>query len=166
MTSERRPTEEQRAAIEATGLEALVEAVQTADDPSQFSRYLRSLGKDHRKFHVSPEHYGTVGTALIEALRAYAGSWWSIASAGASTGSRSAANQPPSITGEAARCAFRTSITTSSGNRVAIAGGVPGASAIPDAVSCIAYCTLASTHRADDRSGSRTTKAVGAVENG
>jgi NAD(P)H-flavin reductase/hemoglobin-like flavoprotein len=59
-------------------LGALVEAVQTVDDPSHFSQYLRGLGKDHRKFHVAPEHYGTVGSALIDALRAYAGDWWTV----------------------------------------------------------------------------------------
>ena len=59
-------------------LGALVEAVQTVDDPSQFDSYLRSLGSDHRKFHVSPEHYGTVGGALIDALRTYAGDRWTV----------------------------------------------------------------------------------------
>src|SRR5258708_215970 len=54
-------------------LGALVEAVQTVDNPSQFDAYLRSLGRDHRKFHVSPEHYGAVGTALIDAVRTYSG---------------------------------------------------------------------------------------------
>jgi NAD(P)H-flavin reductase/hemoglobin-like flavoprotein len=59
-------------------LGALVEAVQTVDDPSHFSKYLRALGKDHRKFHVAPEHYGLVGSALIDALRTYAGDWWTV----------------------------------------------------------------------------------------
>jgi NAD(P)H-flavin reductase/hemoglobin-like flavoprotein len=59
-------------------LGALIEAVQTVDDPSHFDGYLRSLGRDHRKFHVSPEHYGTVGSALIDALRNYAGDRWTI----------------------------------------------------------------------------------------
>ena len=59
-------------------LGALVEAVQTVDDPSHFDGYLRSLGRDHRKFHVSPEHYGTVGAALIDALRTYAGDRWTV----------------------------------------------------------------------------------------
>jgi NAD(P)H-flavin reductase/hemoglobin-like flavoprotein len=57
-------------------LGALVEAVQTVDDPSKFDAYLGALGKDHRKFHVSPEQYGAVGTALIDALRTYAGDRW------------------------------------------------------------------------------------------
>jgi NAD(P)H-flavin reductase/hemoglobin-like flavoprotein len=59
-------------------LGALVEAVQTVDDPSQFDLYLRSLGRDHRKFHVSPEHYGIVGMALVDALRTFAGERWTV----------------------------------------------------------------------------------------
>lgn len=59
-------------------LGAIVTAVQTLDDPERFEEYLRSLGRDHRKFHVSPEHYDVVGGALLEALRAFAGERWSI----------------------------------------------------------------------------------------
>ncbi len=59
-------------------LGAIVTAVQTLDDPERFDEYLRALGRDHRKFHVSPEHYDVVGGALIEALRAFAGEAWSI----------------------------------------------------------------------------------------
>src|SRR2546430_11969457 len=54
-------------------LGAIVTAVQTVDDPERFEEYLRSLGRDHRKFYVSPEHYDVVGAALIESLRAFAG---------------------------------------------------------------------------------------------
>jgi NAD(P)H-flavin reductase/hemoglobin-like flavoprotein len=59
-------------------LNAIVTAVQTLDDPENFDDYLRGLGRDHRKFHVEPEHYEVVGGALIEAMRAYAGQEWSI----------------------------------------------------------------------------------------
>jgi NAD(P)H-flavin reductase/hemoglobin-like flavoprotein len=59
-------------------LGAIVNAVQTVDDPERFDEYLRSLGRDHRKFHAAPEHYDALGTALIEALRAYAGEQWSV----------------------------------------------------------------------------------------
>ena len=59
-------------------LGAIVSAVQTVDDPERFDEYLRSLGRDHRKFHAEPEHYDALGTALIEALRAYAGEQWSV----------------------------------------------------------------------------------------
>jgi hemoglobin-like flavoprotein len=57
---------------------AIVTAVQTVDDPDCFEEYLRSLGRDHRKFYVSPEHYDAVGAALIESLRAFAGVHWSV----------------------------------------------------------------------------------------
>src|SRR3954451_3345357 len=44
-------------------LGAIVKAVQTVDDPELFDEYLRSLGRDHRKFHVQPDHYDAVGNA-------------------------------------------------------------------------------------------------------
>ena len=59
-------------------LGAIVTAVQTLDDPERFDDYLRALGRDHRKFHVNPEHYDVVGSALLEALRTFAGEQWSI----------------------------------------------------------------------------------------
>jgi NAD(P)H-flavin reductase/hemoglobin-like flavoprotein len=59
-------------------LGAIVTAVQTVDDPERFDEYLRALGRDHRKFHVQPEHYDVVGGALMDALRAFAGPEWSI----------------------------------------------------------------------------------------
>lgn len=59
-------------------LNAIVTAVQTLEDPEVFDGYLKSLGRDHRKFHVNPGHYEVVGNALIEAMRAFAGERWSI----------------------------------------------------------------------------------------
>jgi NAD(P)H-flavin reductase/hemoglobin-like flavoprotein len=59
-------------------LGAIVSAVQTVDDPERFDEYLRSLGRDHRKFHTVPDHYDTVGVALMEALRTFAGEQWSV----------------------------------------------------------------------------------------
>ncbi|XVU25312.1 globin domain-containing protein [Actinoplanes sp. CA-054009] len=59
-------------------LNAIVTAVQTLEDPEKFDSYLRGLGRDHRKFHVEPEHYEVVGGALIEAMRQYAGESWSV----------------------------------------------------------------------------------------
>ena len=59
-------------------LGAIVTAVQALDDPERFDEYLRSLGRDHRKFHVSPEHYDVVGGALLESLRYFAGDQWSV----------------------------------------------------------------------------------------
>lgn len=59
-------------------LGAIVTAVQSLDDPDRFDEHLRSLGRDHRKFHVHPDHYEVVGAALLEALRTFAGQAWSI----------------------------------------------------------------------------------------
>ncbi|MEV1286647.1 globin domain-containing protein [Micromonospora sp. NPDC049679] len=59
-------------------LGAIVTAVQTVGDPERFDEYLRALGRDHRKFHVAPEHYDVVRDALLEAFRTFAGEQWSI----------------------------------------------------------------------------------------
>ncbi|MEU4621296.1 globin domain-containing protein [Actinoplanes sp. NPDC023801] len=59
-------------------LGAIVQAVQTLEDPERFDEYLRALGRDHRKFHVEPEHYEVVGGALIESMRAFAGEEWGV----------------------------------------------------------------------------------------
>ena len=59
-------------------LGAIVTAVQTVDDPERFDDYLRSLGRDHRKFHVTPDQYDVIGAALMEALRTFAGDEWTI----------------------------------------------------------------------------------------
>ncbi len=58
-------------------LGAIVTAIQNLDDPERFDEYLRSLGRDHRKFYVVPAHYDVVGLALIETLREFAGEEWS-----------------------------------------------------------------------------------------
>jgi NAD(P)H-flavin reductase/hemoglobin-like flavoprotein len=58
-------------------LGAIVTAVQSVDDPERFDEYLRSLGRDHRKFHVHAGHYDIVGAALMEALRTFGGEQWS-----------------------------------------------------------------------------------------
>jgi NAD(P)H-flavin reductase/hemoglobin-like flavoprotein len=59
-------------------LGAIVTAVQTLEDPERFEDYLRGLGRDHRKFHVVPEHYDVVRDALLDSLRAFAGQDWNI----------------------------------------------------------------------------------------
>jgi NAD(P)H-flavin reductase/hemoglobin-like flavoprotein len=59
-------------------LAAIVTAVQTLEDPEKFDAYLRALGRDHRKFHVVPEHYEVVGGALIESMRHFAGEEWGV----------------------------------------------------------------------------------------
>lgn len=59
-------------------LEAIITAIHTVDDPESFDGYLRSLGRDHRKYQVSAGHYETIGVALLDALRSRAGDGWSI----------------------------------------------------------------------------------------
>jgi NAD(P)H-flavin reductase/hemoglobin-like flavoprotein len=59
-------------------LEAIVTAVQNMDDPERLDDYLRSLGRDHRKYHVRPEHYDVVGSALLDALRTFAEDQWTV----------------------------------------------------------------------------------------
>lgn len=58
-------------------LTAIVTAVQNLDDPERFEDYLRALGRDHRKFHVSQEQYAAVGAALLDTLSTFAGERWS-----------------------------------------------------------------------------------------
>jgi NAD(P)H-flavin reductase/hemoglobin-like flavoprotein len=58
-------------------LGAIVTAVQTLDDPERLDEYLRGLGRDHRKFHTTPEQYDVVRGALMDALRTFAGDQWS-----------------------------------------------------------------------------------------
>ncbi|MDP9798653.1 NAD(P)H-flavin reductase [Catenuloplanes nepalensis] len=57
-------------------LGAIVTAVQTVDDPERLDDYLRGLGRDHRKFQVTPEQYAVVGDALLESLRIFGGERW------------------------------------------------------------------------------------------
>jgi NAD(P)H-flavin reductase/hemoglobin-like flavoprotein len=59
-------------------LGAIVGAIHDFDDPERVDEYLRSLGRDHRKFHVEPEHYAMVKFALLEALREYSGDRWTL----------------------------------------------------------------------------------------
>jgi NAD(P)H-flavin reductase/hemoglobin-like flavoprotein len=59
-------------------LEAVITAMQTFDDPERFDDYLRGLGRDHRKYHVSPEHYALVGRALLTSLRTAGGEQWTL----------------------------------------------------------------------------------------
>jgi len=59
-------------------LDAIVRAIQTVEDPHAFDECLRGLGRDHRKFHATPEHYGVLGMALLETMRTFAGEAWNI----------------------------------------------------------------------------------------
>lgn len=57
---------------------AMVAISQIIDDPERFDARLRELGRAHRRFHVEPAHYAIVGTALLGALREFAGERWCI----------------------------------------------------------------------------------------
>jgi NAD(P)H-flavin reductase/hemoglobin-like flavoprotein len=59
-------------------LEALVEIMQTVDDPDRFDHLMRGLGRSHHKYHVQREHYGPVGTALLDAIRRFSGDRWTV----------------------------------------------------------------------------------------
>lgn len=55
---------------------ALTQIVARTEDPDRLTAYLRSLGRDHRKFRALPEHYPAVGASLIAAVRHFSGHSW------------------------------------------------------------------------------------------
>jgi NAD(P)H-flavin reductase/hemoglobin-like flavoprotein len=55
---------------------ALVHIVQNFDRPDELVPFLQQLGRDHRKFGVLAQHYDAMGTALVTALKQYAGPVW------------------------------------------------------------------------------------------
>src|SRR3954466_14427742 len=57
-------------------LRALVHVVQMVDRPDDLAPFLEQLGRDHRKFGVLTSHYEAVGTALLAAVKKYAGTAW------------------------------------------------------------------------------------------
>ncbi|MGQ0717592.1 MAG: globin domain-containing protein [Pseudonocardiales bacterium] len=57
-------------------LKALTFVVQKVDQPDDLLPFLRQLGRDHRKFGVQTQHYELMGTALVTALKQYAGPAW------------------------------------------------------------------------------------------
>ncbi|WP_328459290.1 FAD-binding oxidoreductase [Actinoplanes sp. NBC_00393] len=57
-------------------LAAIVAAVRMCDDPVRLDEHLRSLGRDHRKYDVRPEHYAQVKVCLLDAIRTHAGERW------------------------------------------------------------------------------------------
>ena len=59
-------------------MDALVHTLQTFDDVTEIDAYLRGLGRDHRKFNVEADHYRMVKSALVDALRHYAGEAWNL----------------------------------------------------------------------------------------
>jgi ferredoxin-NADP reductase/hemoglobin-like flavoprotein len=54
---------------------ALTQVVGRLEDPT-LTGYLGELGRDHRKYLAEPAHYTAVGTSLIAAFAAVAGSAW------------------------------------------------------------------------------------------
>ncbi|WP_406288157.1 globin domain-containing protein [Embleya sp. NBC_00896] len=57
-------------------LTALLRLGTGSDEPHELRRFLRQLGRDHRKYGVLDDHYPAVGTALIGALARYLGPRW------------------------------------------------------------------------------------------
>ena len=57
-------------------LRALVHVVQMVDRPDDLVPFLRQLGRDHRKFGVTAEHYDAFGSALISTIKHFAGIVW------------------------------------------------------------------------------------------
>jgi NAD(P)H-flavin reductase/hemoglobin-like flavoprotein len=47
--------------------------VESLSTPDEMAKYLSQLGRDHRKYGVTPDMYDGVGEALIATLRAFAG---------------------------------------------------------------------------------------------
>ncbi|MFD9127809.1 globin domain-containing protein [Kitasatospora sp. NPDC059571] len=58
---------------------ALTRVVGRLEEPERLAGYLSSLGRDHRKFGVRPEHYPAVGASLLAALRHSSGHAWTAA---------------------------------------------------------------------------------------
>lgn len=57
-------------------LRAVVHTIQTVDRPDELLPFLHQLGRDHRKFGVTPQYYEALGTALLAAIKKYSGAAW------------------------------------------------------------------------------------------
>ncbi|WP_424183496.1 FAD-binding oxidoreductase [Actinokineospora sp. G85] len=57
-------------------LQALVQVVQMVDRPEDLVPYLREIGREHRKYGLTSDHYEAVGMALIHAVREFAEPVW------------------------------------------------------------------------------------------
>lgn len=55
---------------------ALTKIVWSLDNPAALAAYLGGLGRDHRTFGVTPDHFPAVGTALIETVRKFTADDW------------------------------------------------------------------------------------------
>jgi NAD(P)H-flavin reductase/hemoglobin-like flavoprotein len=60
---------------------SLARIVESLSTPEEMASYLSQLGRDHRKYSVTPDMYDAVGEALIATLRAFAGSKFTDAAA-------------------------------------------------------------------------------------
>ena len=60
----------------STMLRTIIDAALVVDDEERMAARLGGLGRDHRRFGATPEHYDTIGAALVEALRSVAGDAW------------------------------------------------------------------------------------------
>lgn len=59
-------------------MHAIVRLVQMVDRPDEALPVLEQLGRDHRKFGVIAGQYETIGTALLAAVKRYAGDAWTV----------------------------------------------------------------------------------------
>jgi hemoglobin-like flavoprotein len=57
-------------------LEALSQIVAWVDDTEELVPYLQRLGRDHRGFGVTSEHFPEVGASLVATLRHFSGPAW------------------------------------------------------------------------------------------
>lgn len=55
---------------------ALVHVVQVVDRPDELDPFLAQLGRDHRKFAVTDDHYAALGVALVGAVQEFSGRVW------------------------------------------------------------------------------------------
>ncbi|RJL20815.1 flavohemoprotein [Bailinhaonella thermotolerans] len=54
---------------------SLTRIVWSLDSPDGLAGYLEQLGRDHRKYGVSAEHYAAIGDALLATVRKFAEEW-------------------------------------------------------------------------------------------
>jgi NAD(P)H-flavin reductase/hemoglobin-like flavoprotein len=57
-------------------LASIITAIQNVDNPDTLDEYLGGLGRDHRKYRATPEHYQLFGRALLGALRDQSEGQW------------------------------------------------------------------------------------------
>lgn len=57
-------------------LRAVVHMIQTVDRPDELLPFLHQLGRDHRKFGVTPQYYEALGTALLASIKKHSGRAW------------------------------------------------------------------------------------------